>query len=124
LAITLSNGVSSMPRIDHILGEGSELAKSQVDVLALLERHPDYVFQMQPADLFEIQLWLIDPSTDEPPSGFALDTRLGYTIGTLRWALSTLHARGKISSIKLYRRTYYGSHDAIKRATRMAPKTE
>jgi hypothetical protein len=111
-----------MPRIDHILGEGNQLAKSQMDVLALLELHPDHVFQMHPVDLFEIQLWLIDPSANEPPSGFALDTRLGYTIGTLRWDLSTLYARGKIGSIKLHRRTYYGSHEAIRRAAVMASR--
>ncbi len=39
-----------------------------------------------------------------------------YSLGTIRWVLSTLHARAKIGSIALNRRKYYGSHEAIRLA--------
>ena len=102
----------SMPKIEHVLGDGPELAESQRRVLELLDSHPDFIFRM--ADISDIQSWLSDPKAPEPPQAYY--EYKTYKLGTIKWALSTLHARAKIGSDKFHRRTYYGSHEAIKRA--------
>ena len=107
-----------MPKIAHIIGEGPELAESQRRVLDLLQSHPDHLFRMHNDDLQDIKAWLTKPDAPEPPKGLLMH-RFGerdYSVGTIRWALSTLRSRGKIDSIKIHRRTYYGSHDAIRSA--------
>jgi hypothetical protein len=112
-----------MPRIAEIVGEGPELARSQKEVLELLEKHPDYLFRMHNDDLAGLKAWLTMPWASFPPehSTFAVIGGKDYSLGTLRWAISTLHSRGKIGKIKIHRRTYYGSHQGIEEAqTRMA----
>lgn len=108
-----------MPRIEHVVGEGPEMAQSQNLVLELLEKHPTHIFRMHGDDLHEILRWLSEPDAVEPPELWA-DTS-GYSTGTIRWVLSTLHARGKIGSVKINRRTYYGSHAAISKAEKISP---
>ena len=110
-----------MPKIAHVIGEGPELSRSQVQVLEMLEQHPDHIFRMHNDDLHEIQAWLTKPDSDEPPEVGLMGVTIP-ALGTIRWSLSTLHARGKVGSIKLHRRTYYGSHDAIERATAETPE--
>ena len=60
----------SMPKIEHIIGEGPELAESQRRLLELLEKHPGYVFRMQTDDLGDIRAWLAEPDVDAPPTSF------------------------------------------------------
>ena len=104
-----------MPKISHVIGEGPELSRSQAQVLDLLEKHPDYIFRMQNDDLQELQSWVSSPDAEEPPFP-AITGPTTPALGTIRWAISTLHSRDKIGSIKLNRRTYYGSHNAIEAA--------
>lgn len=91
-----------MPKIEHIIGQGPELSESQRRVLGLLEKHPDHLFRMNSDDLMEIKAWLTSPDQNVPPIVYIDATT--YTIGTIKWAISTLHARGKIGSIELHRR--------------------
>ena len=101
-----------MAKIEHIVGEGPELAESQRRVLEVMEKHPDHLFRMQTDDLAELQAWVDKPDAPEPPRIY----RELFTLGTIRWAMSTLHNRRKIGSVVLHRRTYYGSFEAIERA--------
>ena len=55
-----------MPRIEHIVGEGLELAKSQQQVLDVPVKHPDYVFRMHNDDLTDLQMWVARPEAAEP----------------------------------------------------------
>ena len=106
-----------MPKIEHIIGEGPELAESQRLVLEVLEKHPDYLFGMNLDDLGDLLAWLTTPESAEPPKMYR--GALSYSMGTMKWAISTLHARRKIGSIKLHRKTYYGSHEAIRKASEL-----
>ncbi len=110
-----------MPKVEPIVGEGPELAESQRQVLEVLEKHPDYLFGMNSEDLGDLLAWLGTPETAEPPKMYPSGV---YTIGTMKWAISTLHARRKIGSIKLHRKTYYGSHEAIRKAGELASSQE
>ena len=102
-----------MPRIEEIIGEGPELSKSQAAVLSILEKHPGHLFRND--DLTEIQLWLVEPDAEELSAVSSRNSSI-YSLKTIRWALSTLQARGRIGSIKIHRHTYYGSDEAIKKA--------
>ncbi len=113
-------------KIEHIIGEGPELADSQRRVLEVLEKHPDHLFRLYKDDLVAIQRWMNNPASQPVPTKMnnsddfrspkliVWDTI--YELGTIRWAIHTLYHRGKIGSIVLNRRTYYGSHEAVKRA--------
>ena len=109
-----------VPKIEHIIGEGPELAESQKKVLDVLEKHPDYLFRMYDEDLQQLRAWAQAPDSPEPPRVYRdIDA---YSINTIKWALTTLHARGKIGSIVLHRRTYYGSKEAIERTNEIERK--
>ncbi|GAH63602.1 unnamed protein product, partial [marine sediment metagenome] len=56
-----------MPKIEHILSSGPELAESQRLILEILEKHSDYLFRMNPDDLRDLQAWLTKPEAPEPP---------------------------------------------------------
>ncbi|GEM_PF-2342620 len=109
-----------MPKIEHIIGNGPELAVSQKMVLKVLEDHPDQLFRMCNEDIKQIQILMSNPEgikNSNPVFTYKADGE--YSKGTVKWALSTLLERGKIGSIELHRRKYYGSHDAIKYAQEM-----
>ena len=103
-----------MPRIEHIIGQGPELTESQSRVLEVLEKHPTHLFRLYGDDMREIQRWITAPEDDEPPLEW--DKSLSYSLDTIRWALKTLHGRKKIRSIVKHKESYYGSHEAVKRA--------
>lgn len=119
-------------KIEHIIGEGPELADSQRRVLEVMEKHPDHLFRLYKDDLEAIQQWMNNPDASQPlaetihnPDDFRSQIRVWnaiYELGTIRWAIHTLYHRGKIGSIELNRRTYYGSHEAVKRAGILSKK--
>jgi hypothetical protein len=119
----LPQEVRMMTKIEHIVGTGPELAESQQRVLAVLEKHSDHVFRMYGDDLTDLSMWATDPDLPSSPT-VVKNTHL-YSVNTIRWALHTLHERGKIASIVHGRTRYYGSWAAIenmKKAARQAGK--
>jgi hypothetical protein len=107
-----------MTKIEQILGEGPALAESQKCVLEVMEKHSDHLWRMHDDDLVQLQAWATEPNLPEPPKGVSTASLYYYSLGTLRWAISTLFHRGKIGSIEIDRRNYYGSHKAIEVATK------
>lgn len=103
------------PRIDHIIGEGSQLAESQRKILEVMQKNTDYLWRMAEEDLYELQSAIYNP--EKAPAGGGLVPNSAIQLGTIRWAISTLHNRGFISKVSLNRRMYYGSHEAVKNAT-------
>lgn len=104
-----------MTKINHIIGQGPELAESQKRVLEVMQKHCDHLFRMHNDDLQSLQAWMTKPNAPEPPTMY----RVHHSLGTIRWAISTLYHRGKIGKIELDRRTYYGGHEAIQKARRL-----
>lgn len=101
-----------MVKIDYILSRRDEYDDIQRRVLDVLEKHPEELFMMTTDDLKRLQAWLSKPSAPKPPRVF----RRYCTIDTLKWVLKTLESRGKIRSIELNGRRYYGCFEAIERA--------
>jgi len=111
-----------MPKIEHIIGEGPELARSQQLVLEVMEKHPDHLFRLVTEDIAELQAWMSNPDAERPPKVYRSDGI--YAQGTIRWAISTLFHRGKIGRIDLYRRSYYGSNGAIRKSMELNKKKQ
>lgn len=88
-----------MPKIDDILKrEQRRLPELQKAVLDYLESHPDEVFSWNRGDLSQLRTQLNKGTT-----------------GSIGWSLWALKRRGYIERLKVGRRYYYGSREAIQR---------
>lgn len=88
-----------MPKIEEVLNrEQPKLPDLQKAVLDYLENHPDEVFSWNRGDL----------------SLFRTQLNKGTT-GSIGWSLWALKRRGYIERLKVGRRYYYGSREAIRR---------
>lgn len=105
-----------MTKINYVVSTSAELNECQQKVLKLLDVHPEHVFTMGRDDINDLCVWLLYPEKPEPPREPVIcpGAMPPYSFGTIKWALSTLRAKGRIGSTEYNRKTYYGSHEAIK----------
>ena len=93
------------------------MSESQVKVLGLLEKNPDYLFRRHKDDFAEVQQLLKEPDSAEPAGS-------GISPSAIEWAIKTLHYRKKIDLIRTAGATYYGSYEAVKKASESRPGSE
>lgn len=89
-----------MPKIEQVMQrEQRRLPKLQKAVLDYLEGHPDEVYSWNREDL----------------STLLTSLKQKGTRGSIGWSIWALHRHGYIERLKVGRRYYYGSPEAIRR---------
>lgn len=120
--LCLMKGDSAMAKIEQVVVGGPDIVEAQDRVLRLLGKHTDHVFCLNNSDIIDLRAWLADPEGDEPPPAYNESTT--YSVTLIRRALRLLRATGKIASIELSERTYYGNPDAIRRIKETVKKSK
>lgn len=111
-----------MAKIEQVVVGGPAIVEAQTRVLQLLYRHPDHVFCLNNSDVIDLRAWLADPEGDEPPPAYNESTTFSVTL--IRRSLRILRATGKIASVELNERTYYGTPDAIRQINGIVRKSK
>ena len=114
--------MSAMPKIEEIIGAHDEFSATQLRVLDIFERHPDYLFRTTPEDLSQIRAWSTNPDAKAPPQRASQDDGPLH-IKSIKSSMKVRYKEGKIASLLIHHERFFGSHEAVKRARAALSKT-